>query len=111
MKYQVYTFFWETTIWDAPKKYIFSTLVLLVLGTPSFLFGQVLKLKSTSYSSKIKGEYGWSNWEDWTETSVLITIDEKKERIVIYSSEKQVYDIAEDEGAAILTLKPITSEP
>jgi hypothetical protein len=60
---------------------------------------KVIKLRSTAFSSKHKiNEYKWSNWSDWEEASVLITIDTDNDRITIYSSERQVYDIAENEG-------------
>jgi hypothetical protein len=60
---------------------------------------KVIKLRSTAFSSRHKiNEYKWSNWEDWKETNVLITIDTENDRITIYSAERQVYDIAEDEG-------------
>lgn len=74
-----------------------TAIVFLAFSTVSF--GQVYKLKSTSYSSKYKiNDYKWSDWDEWEETSVLITIDLKNERITIYSKLTQVYDIAENEG-------------
>lgn len=63
------------------------------------LSGQVYKLKATSFSSKIKvNDYSWGEWAEWSESSVLITIDLNKDRITIYSKETQIYDIAENEG-------------
>ena len=79
------------------ERKILTTVFLLVFSV-SISFGQVLKLKSTSLSSKYKTEYGWTDWAEWEEASVLITIDLQKERITIYSAEKQIYDIAENEG-------------
>lgn len=79
------------------ERKILTTVFLLVFSV-SISFGQVLKLKSTSFSSKHKSEYGWTDWAEWVEASVLITIDLQKERITIYSAEKQIYDIAENEG-------------
>lgn len=79
------------------ERKILTTVFLLVFSV-SISFGQVLKLKSTSLSSKYKTEYGWTDWAEWEEVSVLITIDLQKERITIYSAEKQIYDIAENEG-------------
>ena len=38
-----------------------------------------------------------SEWSEWNETTVLITIDLSKDRITIYSKETQVYDIAKNE--------------
>jgi len=80
----------------------------IVLTLILFLFlsisasGQVYKLKSSSFSSKYKiNDYKWSDWSEWEETSVLITMDIDKERITIYSKETQVYDVAENEGETI----------
>jgi hypothetical protein len=61
--------------------------------------GKVIKLRSTAFSSRHKiNEYKWSNWSDWEEASILITIDTDNDRITVYSSQRQVYDIANNEG-------------
>ena len=74
-------------------------LMIVLLTFSVTAFGQVYKLKSTSFSSKYKiNDYRWSEWSEATETSVLITFDLDKERITIYSKTTQVYDIAEYEG-------------
>lgn len=62
-------------------------------------FKKVIKLRATAYSSRHKiNAYKWSDWINWEETSVLITIDTETGRITVYSSELQVYDIAGNEG-------------
>ena len=74
-------------------------LMIVLLTFSATAFGQVYKLKSTSFSSKYKiNDYRWSEWSEATESSVLITFDLNKERITIYSKTTQVYDIAEYEG-------------
>lgn len=74
-----------------------STIILLVFSMTSY--GQVYKLKSSSLSIKTKiNDYKWSDWSDWEEASILITIDVNKDRITIYSKETQIYDVAENEG-------------
>lgn len=78
-------------------KFIYLTAILLLMFS-SVTFGQVYKLKTTSFTSMFKiNEYKWSEWSDWEETSVLITIDLTKERVTIYSKEIQEYDIIEYE--------------
>ena len=73
--------------------------MIVLLTFSATAFGQVYKLKSTSFSSKYKiNDYRWSEWSEATESSVLITFDLNKERITIYSKTTQVYDIAEYEG-------------
>ncbi|NHE58965.1 hypothetical protein [Cyclobacterium plantarum] len=60
-------------------------------------FGQVIKLKTTALAMKFKHDDNrWSDWSDWERTSVLIVADDN--RITVYSKEKQVYDIIENEG-------------
>ena len=74
-----------------------TAIVFLAFSTVSF--GQVYKLKSTSFSYKYKiNDYRWSDWDEWKEATVLITIDLNKDRITIYSKVTQVYDVAENEG-------------
>ena len=76
-----------------------ALIAVLFLTISTNVFGQVYKLKSTTFSSKYKiNEYKWSEWSDATESSVLITFDLTNGRITIYSKETQVYDIAEYEG-------------
>jgi hypothetical protein len=74
-------------------------LMLVLLTLSSAAFGQVYKMKSSSFASKYQiNDYKWSEWSEASESSVLITIDLNKQRITIYSQTKQVYDIAENEG-------------
>jgi hypothetical protein len=74
-------------------------LAILLLIFTSSAFGQVYKMRSTSLSSKYKiNNYRWSDWSEAEEASILMTIDMNKDRIIIYSKETQIYDIAEYEG-------------
>lgn len=74
-------------------------LVIVLLTFTTTAFGQVYKLKSTSFSSRYKiNDYRWSEWSEPTEASVLITFNLNSDRITIYSKVTQVYDIAEYEG-------------
>ncbi len=69
---------------------------MLIISTTSF--GQVLKFKSTSFSSMYKiNEYSWSDWEDPSESTVLMTFDLDNDRITIYSKVTQIYDVAKYE--------------
>src|SRR6187551_2396243 len=72
---------------------------ILLLTVSATLFGQVYKLKSTSFSSCYRiDNYNWSKWTETEEASALITFDVTNDRITIYSKVTQVYDIAEYEG-------------
>jgi len=57
-------------------------------------YGQTYKFISTGYSVSEKGSTGkWSKWSDLKKTSVVISFDNSKNRIIIYSQEIQLYDI------------------
>lgn len=76
---------------------------ILLLGfiilMTNLAYGQVLKLKTTSFAFKTKvNNYQWSDWSEWKESSILVVIDFDKDRFTIYSKETQVYDVAKYEG-------------
>lgn len=74
--------------------------VLLMFATTAF--GQVYKLKATSSSYRyITNQNTWSEWSELSESGVLISIDLNNDRITIYSTTHQVYDIATYEGKTI----------
>jgi len=55
---------------------------------------QTLKLKTSSVSITEKNEKGkWSDWSDFVKADLVITMDGKKDRIVINSPEIQVFTI------------------
>jgi hypothetical protein len=71
-------------------------LILLVffLGIGSSSFGQTIKMKTSSVSFTEKSKIGkWSNWSEFVKAEILITIDGKKNRIVVNSPELQVFTI------------------
>ena len=61
---------------------------------------QTYKFLTTGFSVMEKNEKGvWGKWSDLKDTSVIITLDTNKNRIVVYSQEIQLYTIVnyEDE--------------
>lgn len=55
---------------------------------------QVYKFKATSFSIMEKDDKGkWRDWSDFEESTVVITLDGKKDRITIASHEIQLYKI------------------
>lgn len=55
---------------------------------------QTITLKSSSVSITEKTPNGkWSNWTDFVKAELIITIDAKKDRIVVNSPEIQVFTI------------------
>lgn len=75
------------------------TLSIILVLLSAFGFAQsIYKFRSTDLAYQYYDSYygSWSSWSDWQSTSVLIVIDLYKERITIYSSELQQYDIYEN---------------
>lgn len=55
---------------------------------------QVYRFKADSFSIIEKNENGkWGKWTDFDDTPVVITLDGKKDRIVVNSKEIQLYRI------------------
>lgn len=75
------------------KQYRLITLCLfLFVGLESF--GQTIVFKTSSVSVAEKtNEKGWSQWSDFAKAELIITIDAKKDRIVVNSPEIQVFTI------------------
>lgn len=58
------------------------------------LSAQNYKFLATGFTVSERSSKGqWSKWSDLEKTSLIITIDTKKDRIIIYSQEIQLYKI------------------
>ncbi len=75
------------------KKYqILMVLVILTIGLK--LQGQPISIKTSSVSVTEKiDKNNWTKWSDFVKAEILITIDGKKNRIVVNSPEIQVFTI------------------
>ena len=72
---------------------IFLVAVILFLGT-QFAGAQVYKFQTTGFSVMEKMDKGgWSDWSKLQKSQMIITLDTKKDRIVVYSQELQLYKI------------------
>src|SRR5689334_15479340 len=75
---------------------LLQTLVLglfLSLGIQK-VSAQIYDFKATAYSVAEKNSNGqWSKWSDFHESTVIITLDGKKDRVVVGSKEIQLYKI------------------
>ena len=68
--------------------------ILLVFFSTTQVSAQIYRFKADSYSVMEKKANGkWGNWTDFNNTPVLISIDGKKNRIIINSKEIQLYTI------------------
>jgi predicted secreted protein len=66
-------------------------ILFLLIGITQTTFGQTISLKTSSVSITEKNEKGkWNKWSDFVDAEILITIDAKKDRIVVNSPEIQV---------------------
>ena len=71
---------------------------LIFILCATVVFAQdIYKFRTTELAYQVYDSYNnqWSSWSDWQSTSVLVVIDLYKERITIYSSELQQYDVYE----------------
>ena len=60
------------------------------------LFCQVYKFKTTSVSVSLKNEKGsWEKWSDAKDASLIVTLDTRKNRIVVYSEIIQLFEISD----------------
>ena len=71
-------------------------IVFFLVGVVSEVEAQSYKFLTTGFSVLEKNEKGaWGKWSDVQPASIVITLDTKKDRIVVYSQELQLYKIVE----------------
>ena len=74
-------------------KKILTTLLLFFIINISFS-QQIYKWRASDYSSRLNNNgQGWGLWTEWTTSGVLIVA--QNERVNVYSSTPQVYDMIE----------------
>lgn len=57
-------------------------------------FAQVYKFKASGFSILEKNEQGkWGEWSEFENSTLIITLDGKKDRVVVASQEIQLYKI------------------
>lgn len=68
-------------------------LAFILLGTQQ-TFAQKYRFKTSSYSVMEQDAKGkWGKWSDFKDTSLIITLDGDKNRIVVNSQQTQLYTI------------------
>lgn len=73
-------------------KYCFSLILVFIVLLQAK--SQTYKFLTTGFSVMEKNDKGdWGKWSDLKDTSIIISLDTTKNRIVIYSQEIQLYDI------------------
>ena len=74
------------------KKLLFLCSFLMICGMT--IANDVLKWQATELAYKTTDNWGnWSDWSDWEDVSILVVINTATDRVNIYSSEPQEYDI------------------
>lgn len=69
-------------------------LFFFLLSFSAISFAQTIRMKTSSVSYCEKSHTGkWSNWSEFVKADIIITIDGKKNRIVVNSPELQVFTI------------------
>lgn len=71
-------------------------LITLIVALVLFIatgFSQVIRFNTTSFTSKEKGYYGWSDWKPRQSSDMLLTLDLNSDLVTIYSPRVQVYKI------------------
>jgi hypothetical protein len=82
-----------------PQRYRIIIITFIFLINIEYISAQVVKMKTTSYSYKYKeNDLKWTNWADFEESSVLVSLDPDKSRITVFSKKTQAFDILESEG-------------
>ena len=77
------------------KNIFFALFVVFGLQQSS---AQITKFMTTTYSVSEKTPSGkWGKWSKPEKVGIVISLDEKKNRIVVYSQEVQVYEIVKYE--------------
>lgn len=74
------------------KKILFILSCLFLCSTHSI--AEVIKAQGTSFAYATYNDNGyWNDWSDWQDCSVLVVINTDNDRVNIYSSTPQEYDI------------------
>jgi hypothetical protein len=78
------------------KKMLLCLSFLMLCGIASA--SDILKWQATELAYKTTDDWGnWSEWSDWEDCSVLIVINTATDRVNIYSSTPQEYDVYDTE--------------
>ena len=69
---------------------------MFAFATISEVSAQTYYYRTTGFASKYVNSYGrWTNWTDWQESDMLITIDYDGDVVRIFSPQRQTYRITE----------------
>jgi len=70
-------------------------LTLLLIFVTSFCHSQY-RWRSQFFSSRFADSLGeWTKYTDWQPSGILITANKETQRVIVYSSNKQIYDMVD----------------
>jgi len=75
-------------------KKLYTILLVMFITIPCF--AQTEYFTAYQYSSKMLVKGQWSEWLDWIPTDIYVKIDYDRAKVVIYSSDMQVYRLIEE---------------
>lgn len=71
-------------------------MLLVLMAGVTTSNAQSYKFLTTGFSVLEKNERGsWGKWSDFMDASIVVNLDAKKDRIVVYSQEIQLYKIVQ----------------
>lgn len=76
----------------------FLLIVLLCTITTIAASAQVLRFRTTSFTSKERTSRGWTNWRPFESSDMLLTMDLNSDLVTIYSPTTQYYQIVSYNG-------------
>lgn len=73
-------------------------ILFLVLISAISCSAQILKFRTTSFTSKEHTSYGWTNWQRYQRSDMLVEMDFNNDIVTIYSPRRQYYKIISYNG-------------
>lgn len=80
------------------KKFIFAIIFSFIAIAVS---AQTISFRTTSYTYKEMGYYGWTDWKPYQSSNMLITMDLTNDVVTIYSPKTQIYAIYSYNGSYV----------
>ena len=74
-------------------KKILLTLALVLCTLGTFAQSSILWFRTTEFAWKQKEYEVWSDWSDWEDSNMKVKFDLKKDQIVIFSPNVQIYNV------------------
>lgn len=78
------------------KNFLLTLLFVIGFITPINTYAETYYYRTTEFAYKQINDYGrWTNWSDWEESNILISINLSTDVVVIFSPRTQRYKITD----------------